>query len=79
MLERYLSGELKESAAVFEKAYARNPHVFDYLLGRKQPEDELDISFYTVGKESEAIYCLVEIGQAWRKNPQALEWWKSLR
>lgn len=78
VLERYLSGEIKEAAAVFKKAYSKNPHVFDYLTGRKQFESELLDSSYMVGKESEAIHCFMEIGPAWKKNPEAIDWLKSL-
>jgi len=73
VLERYLSGDLKKAAKIFKKAQERNPHVLDYLTGRKHPPSEL-IDFYSPGDENEAILCLEEIGSAWQKHPEAIEW-----
>lgn len=78
VLERCLSGDLKEAARIYRKASERNPHVFDYLTGRRRPDFELG-DFYSPGDESEAIVCLEEIGPAWQKHPEAVEWLKSLQ
>jgi tetratricopeptide (TPR) repeat protein len=78
VLERYLSGDPKGASRIFRKASERNPHVFDYLTGRKRPSMELG-DFYSPGDESEAILCLEEIGPAWQKHPEAIEWLKSLQ
>jgi len=78
VLERFLSGNLKEAVHVFKKADKRNPYVFDYLVGNKMPNlDEFD--FYSPGKESEAVHCIMEIGEAWSKHLEAIEWLKSLK
>jgi len=78
VLERYLSGDLKEAARIFRRASERNPYVFDYLTGKRRPDFELG-DFYSPGDESEAILCLEEIGPAWQKHPEAVEWLKSLQ
>lgn len=78
MLERYLSGDLKGAARIYRRASERNPYVFDYLTGRRRPDFELE-DFYSPGDENEAILCLEEIGPAWQKHPEAIEWMKSLQ
>lgn len=78
MLECYLSGDLKKAAKIYKRAGERNPYVLDYLTGRRQPSSELG-DFYSPGDESEAILCLEEIGPAWKKHPEAIEWLKSLQ
>lgn len=78
VLERFLSGNLKEAAKAFNNAKKRNPYVIDYLTGKKRaPFQPMD--YYTPGDESEAIICFDMIGPAWQKHPQAIEWLKSLR
>lgn len=77
VLERYLSGDLEGAARIYRKASERNPHVLDYLTGRKRPSFELG-DFYSPGDESEAILSLEEIGPAWQKHPEAIEWLKAL-
>ncbi|MBN2244574.1 MAG: tetratricopeptide repeat protein [Candidatus Aminicenantes bacterium] len=78
VLERCLSGDLKEAVNTFKKAHKRNPYVFDYLVGNKMPDlDAFD--FYSPGEESEAVHCLMEIGGAWSKHPEAIDWLKSLK
>ena len=78
VLERYLSGDLEGAARIYRKACERNPYVLDYLTGRKRPSFKLG-DFYSPGDESEAILCLQEIGPAWQKHPEAVEWLKSLQ
>jgi len=78
MLERYLSGDLKGAARIYRRASERNPYVFNYLTGRRRPDFELG-DFYSPGDENEAILCLEEIGPAWQKHPEAIEWLKSLQ
>jgi hypothetical protein len=45
---------------------------------RRRPSSELG-DFYSPGDESEAILCFKEIGSAWQKHPEAIEWLKSLQ
>lgn len=78
VLERYLSGDFREAARICRRARERNPHVLGYLTGRKRPAFELG-DFYSPGDESEAILCLEDIGPAWQKHPEAIEWLKSLK
>jgi len=78
VLERYLSGDLKKATEIYKKATERNPYVVDYLTGKKRPSFELD-DFYSPGDESEAILCLEEVGPAWQKHPEAIQWLKSLQ
>lgn len=77
VLERFLSGDLDEAERVLHKAEKRNPNVLGYLTGIKRIPDESP-SFYSPGEESEAIVCFEEIGQAWLKDPAAIEWLKSV-
>ncbi len=78
VLERYLSGEVEEAAKFYKKASSKNPHVFDYLIGRKKYPLKYEQYYYAPGDESEAIQCFKEIGPAWKKHPEAIKWLKSL-
>lgn len=78
VLERYLSGDLKEASRIYRRANERNPYVLDYLTGRTQPSSGVG-DFYSPGDESEAILCFEEIGLAWQKHPEAIEWLKSFQ
>ena len=75
VLERYLSGNLVEAATELRNARKINPHVQDYLTGKKKVPKKLPDS-YSPGQASEAIVCCVEIGLAWRQHKDALAWLK---
>jgi tetratricopeptide (TPR) repeat protein len=77
VLERYLSGKRGEAGEAALKAKKQNPHVIDYLTGKKRPPKE-PIHFYSPGKESEAIACFDMMNNAWKKYPEAIKWLKSL-
>ncbi|MCD6518071.1 MAG: tetratricopeptide repeat protein [Candidatus Aminicenantes bacterium] len=79
VLERYLSGKLGQAAGLYREANSKNPHVFDYLIGRKKYPLKYKQYYYTPGEESEAIQCAEEIGPAWQKHPEAIKWLMSLR
>jgi tetratricopeptide (TPR) repeat protein len=78
VLERFLSGNLEEAALALREARSDNRHVAAYLTGKKKLPARLPEA-YSPGQESEAIVCAVEIGEAWKRQPQALEWLRRQR
>jgi len=70
LIARLTSRSLTEEIKKVKRIIAR--------IERKHPPSELE-DFYSPGDESEAILCLEEIGPAWQKHPEAIEWLKSLQ
>lgn len=70
-LVAYRRGESPDP--LLAEALTRNPRVPDYLLGRRalprKPPDTVGF-----GDDSEAVVCAMELKQAWRETPGALEW-----
>ena len=75
-LERFLSGNIKEAEKSLQEAQKRNPHVIDYLLGKKRPPKKLP-EYYSFGDVTEAIFCRDLLQKAWNVKPDAIEWLKS--
>jgi tetratricopeptide (TPR) repeat protein len=73
VLERFLSDNITDAEAALQKARQTNPHAEKYLTGRKQLPKELP-AYYGFGDENEAIVCADEIGAAWKKYPNAIQW-----
>lgn len=73
VLLEFLSGKLEEAQKALREARQVNPHAEAYLGGWKPQPKELP-DYYIPGEESEAIICLLEIGPAWMKHPEALRW-----
>jgi tetratricopeptide (TPR) repeat protein len=63
----------KAAVASLREAMAGNPHVPDYLLGRKQSPEQPS-GYFHPGAEDEAVSCVSGIAGAWEKTPGALEW-----
>ena len=78
VLERFLSGDLDGAKKAFRQAHKHNPHVADYLTGRK-PVPQTPINYYSRGSEEEARVCLDELGAAWKAHPAAVEWLKTMK
>lgn len=57
------------------EATAQNPHVPDYLLGRKRIPIILP-AHYASGSDDEAILCVDTLLDPWKSTPGAMEWLK---
>ncbi|MCL6531165.1 tetratricopeptide repeat protein [Meiothermus ruber] len=73
VLLEFLAGNLEAAQEALGVARKVNPHAESYLGGWKPLPKELP-GFYSPGQDSEAIYCFVELGAAWVKNPHAQRW-----
>ena len=72
-LERYLSGKPEEAAKLIKKATLKNPHVLDLLTEKKKYTPEYK-KYYSPGDKIEAAQCAEEMGPAWKKHPEAIQW-----
>lgn len=77
VLERFLSKDLEGAKKALYTAKNKNPYVQKYLTGQKSIPDKLPFH-YSPGEESEAVVCAEEIGQAWKKHPDAIKWIESI-
>jgi tetratricopeptide (TPR) repeat protein len=75
VLERHLSGDESGADEALKEARKGNRHVEKYLAGKKAIPRQLP-AFYGVGDENEAVMCADAIGDAWKQNPEAVEWLK---
>jgi hypothetical protein len=66
-------GESKAVNIALQNARHSNPHVIDFLIGKKQMPKVLE-DYYTPGEENEAIQYLVENIRLWAESPEALKW-----
>ncbi len=63
----------KERLRLLKQAHKDNPHVIDYLLGRRpMPIDPPD--FIEVAGESGAIACVATLRRAWLTTPGSISW-----
>ncbi|HEX5012058.1 MAG TPA: tetratricopeptide repeat protein [Planctomycetota bacterium] len=73
VLERHLAGDPDGAAKALQDAREFNPRAEKYLSGRRvSPRVRGDS--YIVGDESEAAFCVDVLGEAWKRNPQAVAW-----
>ena len=56
-----------------KEARASNRHVEAYLLAKERLPARPP-GYYQPGKKSEALVCVRELGEAWRRHPEAVEW-----
>jgi len=75
VLERYLEDDEAGAAAALAEARGTNPHVEPLLTGRKRMPRQLP-AYHGLGDENEAIVCVHEIGEAWKRAPGATAWLK---
>ena len=66
-------GDTPRARRLLSKAKRQNPHVPDYLMGRKKLPRELPDTI-GIGDESEAIACAYEQMTAWHQTTGALAW-----
>jgi hypothetical protein len=65
----------ERALALLPEARDHNPHVEQYLTGRKRlPRTRAGM--YSPGDETEAQYCAEILGEAWKKHPEARKWLK---
>lgn len=76
LLAFVVEGE-QHAARALRNAQRRNPHVQDFLTGRKRRPRVLP-DYYSPGEESEAAYCAVTLCDAWQRHPAARKWLKSV-
>lgn len=77
VLERWLSGDLKQAEKRARAGHKRNPHVVAYLSGAKRlPKEEPD--GFSFGSQEEAALCASTLGRAWRAHPEAVSWLRGL-
>jgi len=73
VLERFLSGEMKEAEKALQVARKQNPHAQSYFLEhRKSPKSMPDS--YSIGSREEAIIAWDILRHAWKKHPDAQVW-----
>ena len=78
VLERWLTGDLKEAAAALSRARKVNPFAEPYVSGvRAVPRETPD--YFEPGDESEARVCARELSMAWVGNPGFREWLRAQR
>ncbi|MDP2659147.1 MAG: hypothetical protein Q8R28_00245 [Dehalococcoidia bacterium] len=68
-----IEGDTRHSRKLLAEARRDNPHVPDYLLGRKRLPRYLPETVQ-LGSQDEAIDCASGQKGAWKKTPGALEW-----
>ncbi len=68
-------GASADSNGLLDRAIKVNPHVPDFLLGRKKMPEELP-GFYSPHEESEAVFYVSGNESAWKKTSGALDWLK---
>lgn len=66
-------GDSREARKRLQEARQWNPHVPDYLLGRKRLPRALP-EYVGLGEESEAVSYAAEFGHGWHRTPGALKW-----
>ncbi len=75
VIERFVAGDGKGASEALEAARKRNPHVEAYVTGARRLPDRTP-EYYERGRESEAVVCVRETGEAWHRHPEALQWLK---
>ena len=73
LLECLLSRNTSGAERALQRAKNVNPHVADFLIGRRKLIDT-GHGAYSMGSEEEAVHCLKMLGPAFLANPKALEW-----
>lgn len=73
VFERILSADETGAQKALEEAYEVNPHVFDYLAGRKTPPRHYPQCF-KLGGSNEAVDCLTQLAPALLAHRHILEW-----
>ncbi|HMO26893.1 MAG TPA: tetratricopeptide repeat protein [Tepidisphaeraceae bacterium] len=73
VLLAYVTQPMSTAVKLLKLAREQNPHVEQYLTGQKRrPRARSD--YYSLGEESEAIFCVDTLWEAWKKHPAARQW-----
>ena len=75
VLAAVLAENKKEATKALKAAREVNKHVEAFLTGRKKLPTE-EPAYYGFGDENEAVVCVQEIGTAWNRHPDAIDWLK---
>jgi len=75
VLAAVLNDNKKEASKALKAAREANKHVEAFLTSRKKLPTEAP-SYYGIGDPNEAIICVHEIGTAWTRHPDAIDWLK---
>ncbi|NUM52118.1 MAG: hypothetical protein HUU46_00595 [Candidatus Hydrogenedentes bacterium] len=73
LLECLLSRNISGAERALQRARSVNPHVADFLIGRRELRDS-GFGSYSMGSEEEAVHCLNMLGPAFLAHPQSIEW-----
>lgn len=73
VLERFLSGELKEAEKALREARDQNPHAQVYFLEHRRLPKSMPGS-YSPGSPEEAMIAWDILRDAWKKHPEAQAW-----
>lgn len=76
VLERFLSGEMKEAEQALQAARKQNPHTQGYFLEHRKLPKSMPGS-YSIGSREEAIIAWDILRHAWKKHPDAQVWLKA--
>jgi tetratricopeptide (TPR) repeat protein len=75
VLHAYVTLGEKHASRALAQARKRNPHVEQYLTGRKR-RPRTRAGAYSPGDESEGVYCADMLWEAWKRHPKAKKWLK---
>jgi tetratricopeptide (TPR) repeat protein len=78
VLERYLTGDQLQAQNALKDALTLNRFAKAYLRGAKRLPRRLP-GYYGLGDKNEGIVCAVELGAAWAKHGEAVDWLNSQR
>lgn len=73
VLERLISGDEAGAEQLLADARETNRH-FEFFILNKKKMPKILPDYYAMGEESEAIVCMLEIGNAWQQHPDAIRW-----
>ena len=75
VLLAFATGAEGEAARLFKDARKQNPHVEQYLTGQKRRPRSRP-GTYSPGDDSEAVFCVDTLWEAWKAHPKAKQWLK---
>jgi len=78
VLERFLSGKMKEAEKALQDARKQNPHAQAYFLEHRKLPKSMPGS-YSIGSREEAIIAWDILKHAWKKHPESQTWLKTQR
>lgn len=76
ILERHVSGEIRDAENALAAARKNNPNIERYLTGQ-EPLPKQKPEMYTIGSVEEAAIYAEDVISAWNAFPKSIEWLKS--